>query len=255
MRCMQTNGLSYVEAPAHHYDRVKHDGLSNKPGVAPAEKTLLMDVRINGYGLYEMAVAASTLRLRNDEYARSLSPVAREQYQAVLTGSVAQHAQVRLATGNVVTYPTEGCVGAAGARVWGSAREAALGQFEPGGIARQVEGAALERPSVRAALSRWSRCVEVRTGKTFPDPGGLKGWLQARYAETGPKPSTRMLERRYASVATRCVYASGLATSYPEEFLQAAERMPAAQYRELTRLALSSDIALQNARAIVARIR
>lgn len=251
--CMLAHGFPYTEAPAYDGENSRNDDLTNVPGVAPSEASLLRYRRRSGYGLYEMFRAPAAGQLPNDRYVASLTSAAQTRWLIAFEGDRSQVASMRFPGGVVINYQRGGCQGRAQATVFGSVAAFTRRQYEPTIIYRELSDAAFASPSVRRARRAWSACVARAVGKHFTSPGGLQGALQRRYESTGATPATRRLEIRDALADTACAYSTGLAGRYSAAFWDATRRLPVPQQRDLTILVTQDAQAYSRAVSLLAR--
>ena len=251
--CMLAHGFPYTEAPAYDGENSRNDDLTDVPGVAPSEASLLRYRRRNGYGLYQMFRAPAAGQLPNDRYVASLTSAAQTRWLVAFEGDRSQDASMSFPGGVVINYQRGGCQGRAQATVFGSVAAFTRRQYEPTIIYRELSDAAFASPQVRRAGRAWSACVARAVGTHFSSPGALQGALQRRYESTGATPATHRLEIRDAIADTTCAYGTGLARSYSAAFWDSTRRLPLPQQRDLTILVAQEAQAYSRAVSLLAR--
>ncbi|HEX5401289.1 MAG TPA: hypothetical protein VFX16_03195 [Pseudonocardiaceae bacterium] len=180
------------------------------PGTPPAPGTTTQDtLGASHSATYGVVWTGSARPPAEDSYVNSLPAQQRTRYVHTLTGTPDHTATFRLPSGIVVTYQTNGCLGAARTAIYGSPTTAIEEQTIPQDM-RILRDSALNRdPRYLAALRGWRECMSA-AGWHYQSPEAAIQSLQFQSTQTSGRADFDVTQAAVASTDRTCDAQTGL---------------------------------------------
>jgi hypothetical protein len=213
------------------------------PLVAGSDEERALDLprrRAEGYGLAPGASPPPSPAPNAD----------RPQYQRALFGDDRHQQGLRLPSGAVLSYPTDGCLAESRATLYGDivrwARTVSVPQVFDNDLRSQVKNA----PELAEANARWASCVTA-AGYRYPTSEAAVDDVSTAYLQQGPTAELRKREIAIATTDGECALRAHKPRTELELRRAKARSLPADQRRELNELAAFHCTAYHNALHVV----
>jgi len=208
----------------------------------------------SGFGLYAAAVKARRGRApRNDAYVRSLPQEEQARYGVALFGDPKARGELRLPDGQVVDYPTSGCLARAEGRVYGSSEMATRLVYFPQAVFGQMMRRIERDKRLAIATKRWSECMRRSRAGRWPNPGALRDAVDQSLMASGPTREVRTKEIRLAVKDLRCASKAGVLNTYSKAFREQINSLPSATIDAIEALLVEERRAAQRAAKLITR--
>ena len=199
-RCMAARGFRYlVPVPP-----ASSEGSTSLLQLPPQLK--VAEARVNGYGIAlrrAPSVPGDTPEDAEQRYLESLSPQEQDQYQHALDGGHgARQVEVTLPGGARVGASTEGCVGEARQKLYGSLQSYLTVLYLPQ-VAQSEITAVEDDRALRNALEQYASCMSDQGYGEADTPAAARERAESYYAD-GETPAARRREIALATADAEC---------------------------------------------------
>ena len=182
--------------------------------------------------------------LPQDRYVTGLPSDDQDAYVRILLGPPDSLGSLVLPSGMRANYLTEGCVGLARSRLFGSVEEALLDLMLPQDVSRSFEVVLWDDPRYEWAMSAWRRCME-EAGWKYRSPLSAIKSIRSLAIEGEPLGELLLREAAVAEADAACDSRSALRATQQTILAEYLRQQPARIIRQLADVLKARRAAVQ----------